>query len=685
MQACAMEINISKILQVAETLESIVCRCFGPDGRQVLFIKSTSELFITKDGRKILECLLLDHPIARMIVNSAFNHFHITGDGVKSFIILLCGILRGLTFNKDLLSSGNTSGCTSYQKQRHLLKRISNLLITFQSEVLEHIVSKHLTQHFLSIFSTTTKKRLLCRASLQSVLDTFFCGRIGYNNCTFLSSLASDFFCKCLPNDECAFEVVDLIDSCFSELYTEIPGLAIDNSRILPGIVLHRDFSVYCTAEGELRALIVSEQIHQSLSAPDVDAVVSSDTHLQLSQSYLRQRTENIIKQLQENQIKLILSCIKQADIVHYFAKQCDISIVDCLPPEELDLVCRITGVSPLSTPLSSDVVFGHVSDTFLVTCCQPIVLGSRKYVHLILNSSLGLQPHCIIVCGPVKGLTEQFISAFHGAFKMLKQLFQPVDGTWEQTRETLDHCKPNQCSSTLEHNISCSKCHKETACCDIALQGIPQAIGMDITDSSRVSVLEDHTIKLNNLPCGGIEGTCLNVDDETLEANSSTAESKDQYRKNPVLCKCFHKRPGATVSVHSMSFLGDGFVLPGGGTFEILLHYYLHQFARKCQDRELAETCSIVGESLLCIPSYIHSSRKGNISFPLFYSQIISAYQTKELIEVPQAGLESVSCKYQLLVSVLHCISKLVTIDFIIGTKRSVGNIRHEESDDDL
>uniref|UniRef100_A0A8C5M618 Bardet-Biedl syndrome 10 n=1 Tax=Leptobrachium leishanense TaxID=445787 RepID=A0A8C5M618_9ANUR len=686
MQTCVKELDINKVRLVAESLESIVRGCFGPDGRHVLFIKSTGELLITKDGKKILECLLLDHPVARTIVKSALDHSGVTGDGVKSFIILLCSVLRELQAVAEkedgLVSSENSLGQDGYRRQRHLLKRIGDRLATFQREVLEHIIRKSLAQHVLSVFSTSSKEIQLCRESLQSVLDTFFSGRIRYHNRGFISRLACDFFQKCLSCTAGAFEVVDLIDRFFPELHTDVQGLGVGNSRILPGVILHREFSLYCPAEGEHRALIVAEHIHQSLSASDVDISVCSNAHLQLCQSSLQQRTEKIIKRLHNHQIKLILSHVKQAEIVHYFAKQYGLSVVDCLLPEEIDLVRRISGVSPQTSLLPDDVLSGHLSDVFSVTSYQPIVLGTKKYVHLTLSSALGFHPHCVIMCGPVKGLTDQLISAFHSAFKMLKQLFQPADYRWEQTAVTPDHCIPNKSTPVLEIGNSCSHDQKKTACLASSLQGIHPVMDADQISTSETG-LGDCKVNVNKMNPSDM---CTKEERETPQyVPTSTSESIDQYPYTHNVPKYLFMSPVATVSqTHSVSLASAGLVLPGGGTFEILLHHHLGHFARTCMDRELTVTCNIIRDAVLCIPHCIYGLRKGNARLPAVYSQVIGQYQTKESKETALVGLESVCCKYQLLLSVLHCVSKLATIDFIIGTKRAPCNIR-QDSDDEI
>ncbi|KAM4748403.1 BBSome complex assembly protein BBS10 [Rhinophrynus dorsalis] len=695
MQQHVADLDLCKILQVAESLEDILCRCFGPDGGHVLFITSTGDLLITKDGRKILESLLMDHPIGRMIVNSAANHASITGDGVKSFVILLCGVLRGLWAavhkNEGLRLSRTSAGKTRFQKQGHVLKRISNQLMTFQTEVLDPIFREQLKPHFLSVFSNNT----LCNRYLQSVLDTYFFGRIGHNNQEFISKLAYDFFCRLLESNNSIDEVVDFVTGYFPELHTEVLGLPVENSRILQGLVLHRQFSLYCPAEGELRAVIVTEQIHQSLSASDIDFVVCSDAHLQLSQQYLRQRTEKLMSHLHHNKVKLILSSVKQEEIVMYYAKQNRISVVDSLPSEEIDLVCRIASVSPLSKPLG-DVFLGHLEDMFLVTHCQPILMGSNKYVHLGIIGSSTFLPHCVVICGPVKGLTEQLISAFHGAFKMLQQLFQSVDASWEQALQYQDCCKPNE-------NVSMQDwvCQNDPACCECRLQRIYPDIHMQIPNKEENTlpgnVLGDCAVNINkrSCKCMGAHNTSLHQKDTTLQqipgayyikekADSTTTISNEPCRLKPSVTKCKVNSPGDTVSQKQSSCVNGGLVLPGGGTFEILLHYYLLRFAKMCQETELAGICTIVGDSLLCIPRHIYNAKKAN-TFPLVYTQLISALENKALLKTDQTGLESVSCKYQLVASVLQCISKLVTIDCIVGITRAPASIKGEESEDDL
>ncbi|XP_075713110.1 BBSome complex assembly protein BBS10 isoform X2 [Rhinoderma darwinii] len=662
-------LDIGKILQVAEPLENIFHGCFGPEGGQVLFLKSTGDLLITKDGRRILECLLLGHPIARMIVNSASRHYSITGDGVKSFVLLLCSVLRELRAtadkNEGLLLSGNATVKNPYQRQGHALRRLSNMLLAFQSGVLDHIIAEHLSPCFLSVFSFMEENISLCRASMQQTIDTYFRGRIGCNIQEFISSLACEYLYNSFLRTEDIPNVVRLVSKYFSELLTEVPGLPVDNSRILPGLILHRTFSVYCPAEGGVKALIVNEQINQCLSEADIGFVVSSDVQLQQSQLYLRQRTEKVLKQLQNKDIKIVFSSIKQQEIVLYYAKLCEISIVDCLPSEEIDLLCMVTGVTPVSGP------FDHIllTETFPVASCKPVVIGCKKYVHLVLQSSLAFKLHSLVLCGPVKGLTEQLVSSFHGAFKMLTQLFQPFNAVREQPINNVDSCLPNKTVLTEEQSVTCHGCQND---CHCHQENNDQAFHMQLTRSE---------------------------EKDPSTSGGCSASLSSSYRCVDLRSMCFndgerkpHKEPfiingnatNISMLTSAVTFANVGLVFPGAGAFELLLKDHLHKFAKTCQDVELASICTVFGNALLCIPRQIYKTKTGKIHFPLDYLQCTKKIKSIASLNLAETGLEPVSCKYQLLASVLQCISQLVTIDLIVGVKKRQSTETEETDGDD-
>ncbi|XP_072002860.1 BBSome complex assembly protein BBS10 isoform X1 [Engystomops pustulosus] len=657
MQSHTEHLNFGKILQVAESLENILHGCFGPEGGQVMFIKSTGDLLITKDGKRILECLLLDHPVARMIVNSASRHYSITGDGVKSFVLLLCAVLRELQAtadkNEGLLLSGKATLKNQYQRQGHASRRLSSLLLTFQSRVLDCLMAEHLSPHFLSVFSNAEGNLTLCRACIQQTLDTFFSCRVGCNIQGFMSQLTCDYLYRCFQLMGEIPSVVRIVSKYFSELVTEVPGVPVDNSRILPGLILHRTFSVCCPAEGEVRALVVTEQISQCLSQTDVGFVVSSDVQLLQSQLYLRQRTEHIVKLLQQKEIKIIFSSVKQHDILLYYAKLYGISVVDCIPSEEIDLLCMITGVSPISVPLSDN----FLTHSFLAASCKPIVFGCKKYVHLALESPLVFKPHSLVLCGPVKGLTEQLVSSFHGAFIMLTQLFQPFYAAQKEPSNNVDFCLRKQ---TEEQSGSSGGFQNDSVGFGSHLENNnDQAVPMNLT----LSKGEDPACASGE--CSGVgPPSCICQDTGSMCFNEA------DRKRHQELFTIHGNSSNSVVLTNNVSFANIGLVFPGAGAFELLLKDGLHMFARTCQEAELASICTVFGNALLSIPGKIYKTKSGQFSFPLYCVEINKKLKHLDSLSIAEMGLEPVSCKYQLLTSVVQCISQLVTINMVVGVK---------------
>ncbi|NXD23874.1 BBS10 protein, partial [Spelaeornis formosus] len=212
----------------------------------------------------------------------------------------------------------------------------------------------------------------------------------------------------------------------FAELHAAVPGLPLACSRVLPGVVLRRDFAAYCPADGELRALLVTEPLRPALTAAGVELVVGSEGQYQASRRWIDERTEALVKHLRSNNVKLLLSSVKQEEVVIYYAKLHGVSVVECLSSDEMALISEITGVSPY-TPFR-DSMGGEITETAVVTFCQPLLLVSKRCVHIGFASACAFQPHCLILCGPVDGVNEQHAAALQEAFTMLQQLFKTVD-----------------------------------------------------------------------------------------------------------------------------------------------------------------------------------------------------------------------------------------------------------------
>ncbi|XP_071075066.1 BBSome complex assembly protein BBS10 isoform X2 [Dasypus novemcinctus] len=580
-------------------------------------------------------------------------------------------------------------------------------------------MGQYLSRHFLSIFSSSAKERILCRSSLQLLLEAYFCGRVGRNNHKFISQLTCDYFFKCMASKS-GNEVFELMDDCFVELNIGVTGLPVSESQIIAGLVLHRDFSVYCPADGDIRIAVVTNTIQPLFSTSESEFILNSEAQFQASQCWIIERTKAIIKHLQSRNVKLLLSSVKQPDFLIYYSGLNGISVVECLSSEELSLIQRITGLSPFILSWASSQC--EIFNTALVRFCKPLILRSKKYVHLGLISSCSFIPHCIVLCGPVQGLIEQHENALHGAVKMVQQLFKDFDLNYMTEANN-----KNYTSSPLIFESS----RKSNQLPEIGNDSIQRPHEGTITNNKdELTKIQRRLIVCSNLvvpnvaletndPCSTPKLTPADIyqTDETLRClspnktrvivgcepcieHNSTSNSTTENTRKEIPHENLHATKiaakGSMLSVkykslekyisqsYCYSSMPAGCVLPVGGNFEILLHYYLLNYAKKCQQSEQTMV-RIIANALLGIPKILYKSKKGNSSFPQIYVRALSALQTSQPMVSSQTGLESVAGKYQLLTSVLQCLTKILTIDLVINIKRHPQKVCNKNSEDEL
>ncbi|XP_043911305.1 Bardet-Biedl syndrome 10 protein isoform X2 [Protopterus annectens] len=731
-------VEIGTVLRVTEILENIVCKCFGPKGGQVLFTKATGEILITRDGRTILESLLLDHPIARVIVKCISTHCNMTGDGAKSFILLLCSFLRRLKTLADkecgFSTSENIPDKRRWQNHGHFLKRFSCNLYAFQAQVLDHLIAQQVRQYSSSAFSQINGKSYICHRTLEAVLDAYFFGSIGQINNIFMTKLTSDFFFRCTESSENYTDILDFIIDHFFEFHTAVSGLPIGCSKVLEGLVLHRDFAVFCPTDGTVRIIVVSASISPSLSVSDSTFVICSDSQLHSSQVWITVRVKEVMTFLQNNSVNLILSSVKQSETVHYFAKLCNISLVECLSDGEISLFCCITGISAFAS--IEDIIQSEiVTVTATAAFYKPLVLGAHRYVHLHLLSIKDFKPHCVVIYGPVQGLTEQYVVALVGALKVLKHLLKPVNSGCslaeiKDKAMILPKDVANSCTAVLNEddvNTVDASVKIERQCMDITecvvdtiheTQGpedYPQTVtegavsNVPEVNSSTLSPYEERrvacllqtcaccsTVQLHHKSNDAAELSRTKLDGYSIEMqefeeqDSTTAavdnsSSTVPCKKLSVTRNCERKCDEGNHTcnlVHKNNFqvanslIEAGSVLPAGGTFEFLLHYTIMNYANKCHNPAINNVCSVIADGLLNIPRHIYCSQKGNRNLLHKLTKTLDNIKLCRPLTVDNDCLESVSCKYQLLLSVIQCLMKLITIDAVVAIKKKLQTV---------
>lgn len=142
------------------------------------------------------------------------------------------------------------------------------------------------------------------------------------------------------------------------------------------------------------------------------------------------------------------------------------------------------------------------------------------------------------------------------------------------------------------------------------------------------------------------------------------------------------------------------GCVIPAGGTFEFLLTRALLQHRHKtCGDSDMdtSVVSQLLADALLTVPRQIYSCSQRHflhtqdkiLNFIKSHTHPFSLLSMDDLdccgkasaslkVFIEELGLESVSCKYQLLLAVVQCASRLLQVDTVLQTHAVLNTRSH-------
>uniref|UniRef100_A0A087YMG0 Bardet-Biedl syndrome 10 n=1 Tax=Poecilia formosa TaxID=48698 RepID=A0A087YMG0_POEFO len=566
------QLHLSHVLQAVSALESIVLRSFGPEGGQVLFTRDTGQVMVSRSGKRILTALHLDHPLARMVVRCVWKHSTITGDGSKTFVLLLASLLRIIhaTATKDphMFQPHNSTEASEAATARHLADRLLEFALTELDKLIVLNVLPHGFRVSLENFTAKTQHDLSC----QTLLVSFFRTRLGYAYCDFFRNLFCELLSHWKVKDDRPSFSMQFLNNSFLALHTQVSGVPVSCSRLIEGQVIHRDFATPCP---QVRKQPLKGDVLE-LRCGDK---VTEDRGIVHFSSWTEKSVESIIATLQSFGVSVLLCALKQSSAVLAAATQAGMCLVECVSEEEISLFTQLSGVTPIS-----DCRRIHPEHIATLTFCKPLLLGAHRRISSIV---IYCTTFCLVICAPSEGQADQHACAFQDAFRMLLTALEPVRKTQTALEETIPSKK---CTSLHADN----KCVTETGC-----------------------------------------------------------------------------------------------VISAGGTFEFLLHHALHQYGHSC-----SVSVNLLEKALLSVPRQIYSH---NLKHFLQAQTRVVALIPKQPhalsanfihTEGPlgdgkllDLGLESVSCKYQLVLAVLQCLTNLLRINMVLRTHA----VLHTESHDSL
>ncbi|XP_051952780.1 Bardet-Biedl syndrome 10 protein [Xyrauchen texanus] len=402
-------VSLQVSLSVVGALECVVQRCFGPDGGSVLFTRDTGEILITRHGERVLSTLHLEHPMARMVLECVCAHAKVTADGTKSFILLLAALLRGIRDSAHKHGKGYLNA-----------PRLGNLamqLLALSWKELDDVIAHKIIPYASSHYSRHVYK--LEGSVLDSLVAGYIAGRVGIGQADALKRVLCEFYHK-VSQDQNAEETVAFLHSHFPLLHTSVSGLPVGCSEVIEGLVVNRDWSVWTEMAGPLKALVVYESF-----GPCLEVEVGDNISVRLQHDWMS-RTEIVLEQKLANLLDLnvcvVLSSVKQPEIVSQWARLKHVALLECVDSAQLDLLCKVSTTNTLPNP--------PLQHLMTLKFCSRVQLGGHRYACLGTFPQGVLQTHTLVLCAPAPGLLDQTVCVSQGVFTMLRHLCQSTIST---------------------------------------------------------------------------------------------------------------------------------------------------------------------------------------------------------------------------------------------------------------
>uniref|UniRef100_A0A3Q4HVY1 Bardet-Biedl syndrome 10 protein homolog n=1 Tax=Neolamprologus brichardi TaxID=32507 RepID=A0A3Q4HVY1_NEOBR len=565
-------------------LEAVILRSFGPEGGQVLFTRDTGQVLLSRSGTRILTALHLEHPFARMVVECVWKHSSATGDGSKTFILLLASLLRLIHAAASKGSNVSHSYSSTKAAEAATARHLADKLLAFGLKELDELIATGVVPYggciswedFTVEAQTSSLTNNLC---VQKLLRSFFHTRCGYTHCDFSSHLTCELLSHWNFKNQLPSFSLQLVSDYFPALHTPVSGFPVRSSRLIEGQVIHRDFATppLKTDHQPVKAVVLTGSLQPTLlSTGDVLELgyrgrMKEERSILHFSSWMESSLQGVIAKLQTLGVCVLLSAVKQSAAVLALATQAEMCLVECVSEDELSLFSQLSGTTPIWD--CSMIESEHVAT---LAFCRPIQLGAHRYKK---HTSITIKPCSLIICAPGEGQIEQYACALQDAIRMLLRTWEPM----------------------LAAATTTSK-----------------------------STLQSH------------KGASLHTDSLTEQT---------PYR-----------------SIAIQPIQKPGCVLSAGGLFELLLHYALLQHGHSCSvspDLNIdASVSQLLANALLSVPQKIYSHSPHHF------------LESQRRVEGPlgdvselDLGLESVSCKYQLLLAVLQCVASLLKVDAVLPT----------------
>lgn len=335
-----------------------------------------------------------------MVVDCVLKHSTVTGDGSKTFIVLLASLLRMIHTTACKEASVSHTYNSREAAEAATAAHLAGELLAFGLQELVDLIATGVVPYgcYLSWEDFAAKTQLPAHTNnhcVQKLLASFFHSRLGRTQCDFISNLTCELLTHWKYKNDQPTLSLQFINDNWPALHTPVLGFPITCSRLIEGQVIHRDFATACpqTDHQPVRAVVFTEYLQPKLLSagevlelgcrePGTEENSRQEGSIVQFNAWAERSLECVIANLQSLGVSVLLSAVKQSAAVLALAAQADMCIVDCISEDELSLFAQLSGARPVVNCWMIEP--DHIAR---LTFCRPILLGAHRYENTSFSS----------------------------------------------------------------------------------------------------------------------------------------------------------------------------------------------------------------------------------------------------------------------------------------------------------
>lgn len=318
-----------------------------------------------------------------MVVDCVLKHSTATGDGSKTFVLLLASLLRTIHAAARKEPNVSHSYMSRYSAEAATARHLAYKIMEFASGQLENVIATAVTPYGRSlswegIAATAPLQPGADGQCVQKLLASFFRSRLSRSQWDFATSLACDLLTSCKIKGAQLLSSLRFLTDNFPVMHTRVSGFPFACSRLVEGQVIHRDFATPrppADCDLAVKAVVFTGDLEpETLTSGEVLDLVSGQTSVVEFKAWAESSLRCIFAKLQMLGVSLMLSAVKQTPAVLSLAAQANICLVECVGKDELALFAQLSQAQAVS---DCQIIGPHNIAT--LTFCRPIHLGAHR------------------------------------------------------------------------------------------------------------------------------------------------------------------------------------------------------------------------------------------------------------------------------------------------------------------